>query len=654
MKDGDIKNFDPSRLPGYAVTQYESLRVIEEEAGKEVEVGSVAVPYAGDDPEEIKRQAMAFYRRAKFAEEYLDQKRVKEIAENTKPQTAEALAQWAALHVATNLCGVYAERTRKPFDDEAFVRCMEQQKELVLDILAEIPDLYDTLHVTIWRHAIAWALEQMEDEHDSETLETLSDDTFDDLLNEYIFDKQDFRDSAAHAMDLYAQDLARMILEAIDPVGMPLDRLKALIGLGGPQTVDEKQELLDRMLAVPSGAPYFALQEIVATKGFHKEEETPWPVARINRRGARGTAQLRPAGMDEQPFMPPDEVEAWSKIMWRHREQMSALDVDVMDALAAIYLQRTRNPNESTAADVDELLAMRGLKPKKGGSGTRGGYTPKQRREVMAAITRLQSIWLDMAEIDVYEEGPKGGRKRSRKTIQSRPFVITDRMGQVRFDGYMDVERFIFKPGAVFAHYLHGPGRQTALLKAKILELDPYREAWEKNIGRYLTNLWRIRARSGRYSDPLRVQTLLERTGYKLTPRRGMWIRERLEKALDALTDHGIINGWQYDRWNEATTEQRGWFKEWLQATVLIEPPDEIEEHYQEIEQPAAPKTLPAHSGEELGPRLKARRKQLRLTQMQAAEQLEITQAYFSQLERGRTEPGPVLARKIQTWLGEN
>ena len=55
----------------------------------------------------------------------------------------------------------------------------------MLDILAEIPDLYDTLHVTIWRHAIAWALEQMEDEHDGETLETLSDDTFDDLLNEY-------------------------------------------------------------------------------------------------------------------------------------------------------------------------------------------------------------------------------------------------------------------------------------------------------------------------------------------------------------------------------------------------------------------------------------------------------------------------------------
>jgi hypothetical protein len=234
MKDGDIKNFDPSRLPGYAVTQYESLRVIEEEAGKEVEVGSVAVPYAGDDPEEIKRQAMAYYRRAKFAEEYLDQKRVKEIAENTKPQTAEALAQWAALHVATNLCGVYAERTQKPFDDEAFVRCMEQQKELVLDILAEIPDLYDTLHVTIWRHAIAWALEQMEDEHDSETLETLSDDTFDDLLNEYIFDKQDLG-IRPPAMDLYAQDLARMILEAIDPLGMPLDRLKALIGLGGPK-----------------------------------------------------------------------------------------------------------------------------------------------------------------------------------------------------------------------------------------------------------------------------------------------------------------------------------------------------------------------------------------------------------------------------------
>ena len=37
---------------------------------------------------------------------------------------------------------------------------------------------------------------------------------------------------------------------------------------------------------------------------------------------------------------------------------MTALDVDVMDALAAIYLQQTRNPDESAAADVDGLLSM--------------------------------------------------------------------------------------------------------------------------------------------------------------------------------------------------------------------------------------------------------------------------------------------------------
>jgi hypothetical protein len=40
----------------------------------------------------------------------------------------------------------------------------------------------------------------------------------------------------------------------------------------------------------------------------------------------------------------------------------------------------------------------------------------------------------------------------------------------------MDVERFIFRPGKVFAHFLFGPGRQTALLSAKALHYDPYRQ----------------------------------------------------------------------------------------------------------------------------------------------------------------------------------
>ena len=39
---------------------------------------------------------------------------------------------------------------------------------------------------------------------------------------------------------------------------------------------------------------------------------------------------------------------------------------------------------------------------------------------------------------------------------------------------------------------------------------------------------------------------------------------------------------------DEDTTQQRNWFESWMQATVLIELPDKIEEHYQELERPAS------------------------------------------------------------------
>jgi DNA-binding XRE family transcriptional regulator len=630
----------------------------------------------GKNPEEVKHEFVKFYRRMRFAEGILDRHLLEKEAESTKPKITGTFAEQVAIHMAANIWATYTERLddKNVWNKDVFDRFNERLKVMVIDWLTELPDQHENLQNMLWKYAIAWAAEQMEEDHGSKVLEAMSDKEFSNLLREYLFIKQDFEEATASMISGYAQNMARIFVEVIDPASMSLDALEDFIGfqhksgtahITGRATVTidgekhktlEAADIFDRMLSVPSAAPYSVLQEIVATRDFHEEKGTPWPVAWINKRGARGTAQLRPAGMDEQPFMAPNEVEAWSKIMWRYREQMTALDVDVMDALAAIYLQQTRNPDESAAADVDGLLSMRGLKPKLGGHGRRGGYMPEQRREIMAALARIQSIWLDIAEMDVYEEGPKGGRKRSRKTVQSRPFVITDRMGQTRLDGYMNVERFIFKPGAVFAHYLHGPGRQTALLNAKILELDPYREAWEKAIGRYLTNLWRIRAQSGTYSDPLRVQTLLERTGRKLTPRHGTWIRDRFEKALDTLTEHGIINSWQYDRWNEDVTQRRGWFKEWLQATVIIEPADEIEEHYRDIEQPgkAMPKRMKAPKNEGLGPWMKARRKQLRLTQMQAAEELGITQAYFSQIERRKTKPGPALEKKIREWLGDS
>jgi hypothetical protein len=213
-------------------------------------------------------------------------------------------------------------------------------------------------------------------------------------------------------------------------------------------------------------------------------------------------------------------------------------------------------------------------------------------------------------------------------------------MGQLRLDGFVDVEKFIFRPGQVFAHFLAGPGRQTALLSAKALQYDPYRQTWEKRLTRYLSWQWRCEAHTGNYLQPFAVTTLLTAVGHPVNRRRLTWQRERLEKTLDTIQQDQVIAGWQYAQEHD----------DWPKSTILIEPPDPIQEQYQRLEQHEVPQRRRIPEPNALGMRLKNRRQALGLSQIQAAEQLGLHQGYFSRLERGHVTPSPAVRKRLETW----
>jgi DNA-binding transcriptional regulator YiaG len=266
---------------------------------------------------------------------------------------------------------------------------------------------------------------------------------------------------------------------------------------------------------------------------------------------------------------------------------------------------------------------------------------------MLKALEHVQNLWLNMTEVEVYKNGSGQQRRRkpTRQAIQSRAFVITDRRGQLRLDGWMDVQEFIFRPGKVFAYFLYGIGRQTALLSARALTYDPYRQTWEKRLTRYLSWQWRTRAHVGNYTQSYRVETLLDAIGQQVHTRRLAWQRERLEKSLDTIHEDGALAAWQYNYIDETY---------WPRSTVLIEPPDIIRETYHRIEQHEKPKLKSLPISNTLGERIRRRRKELRLSQIQTAEQLEISQAYLSLLERGKKENySAKLKKKLEAWLGE-
>lgn len=426
----------------------------------------------------------------------------------------------------------------------------------------------------------------------------------------------------------------------------------------------------NEILQVLSAAFYQATREALALNTFKSTDDSPWPTARLSKGGATGHAQLVPPVIENEPLLPPKETERWVQVMWKQREELSDLDADALDLLCHFWLEQAKRPEDAAIAHIDDFLEMRGLKKNQGGSGRRGGYKQEQRMEMLRALSHIQSIWLKMGQIDIYEDSEKGssnnynnskksqGKKKQpvTKQIESRAFVVTDRLGQLNMDGYMEVEQFKYRPGDLFAHFLLGPGRQTAIMSAKAVQYDPYRQKWEKRLARYLSWQWRIQASRTGYSRPYRVNTLLEVVGEENGPQRPHLIRNRLEKALDCLQDDKLIASWQYERWDEEMGGKPGWLLTWREATLVIEPPANIYESYRTLERhqeaSAARRGLPqGETSEGLIQQLKEKRKKLGISQRDCALELGCGQGFLSKLEAGSARPSEQLLTKVRDWL---
>jgi len=404
-----------------------------------------------------------------------------------------------------------------------------------------------------------------------------------------------------------------------------------------------------------SAAPIQSLHEAISGRKFGKVEDSPYPTAILRRGNITGFAQLKPLIEEYKPLMPTDERKHWIDTMFENVKKMTDLENDILDILNYFWLKRSRKDFPSAWIDVDEILSMRGLKTKRGAGGRTSGYRREQRQDHLLAIERLQAIFITICDVQTYEGTGKQRKKGKPLDLKSRACNITDILipkqddtGQMYLPGFDmgKVKAFAYMPGQCLAYFLKGPGRQVARLSIKTVHYDPYRQSWEKRLGRYFTWNWKTQAKTGNYTQPFRVRTLLEAAQETINERFPMRTRNRLEEALDALQCDRIIVAWQYDdTWDENVTRRHEWAEKiWAETLVYIEPPDEIKEWYKKLERETEPKALPPFS--RFGERLASWRKRAGLTQLRAAEVFSVHQTYISRLEGGKIKKIPPAIEK--------
>lgn len=311
---------------------------------------------------------------------------------------------------------------------------------------------------------------------------------------------------------------------------------------------------------------------------------------------------------------------------------IAVLAVDVLDILCGFFLHQSKQAQDTIEIRLTDILMMRDIKQKLGGEGRRGGYEAKQKQQIMDVLALLKNIHIEIEQMVSYHNNQPTPLK-----LQG-PLLVFE-------------QEYCYKLGPIFTPYLSGSQRQLALLPFRAFHYHVYRFRHEKQLCRYLSWRWRTQASQAKYWQANKVSTLLEAIGETLNQRSPSRTRERFEKALDQLTTDGVIAGWHYVNWDEVVAVGKGWGNYWLNAAVIIEPPQAVLETYQSLEKKREHVSTTKKDNEEFANQLAAFRKSQHLTLSQAGEMVHVSAAYLSQLERNIVRPSLKLRKRLERWL---
>ncbi|HLR40099.1 MAG TPA: helix-turn-helix transcriptional regulator [Virgibacillus sp.] len=402
--------------------------------------------------------------------------------------------------------------------------------------------------------------------------------------------------------------------------------------------------MTDQYLSVMSNVVYQSIREVLSNQCFQKDKISPSLTVHLQKRTLEGKVQIIPFGKEAE-FGKNASIQSYKQTV-----SITELDVDIFDALCSLFISNASYHQDIVEVKIKDLLMIRGIQAKKAGHGRRGGYESEQVQRVLKALSIIQQIWVDFHRVAMYRKG-----KPIEMRLTGRTFIFVDENHKEQDMAKLSSsDRIFITVGDVFSKFLGGSSRQIALLPLQALQYNPRQEKWEKKMIRYLSWRWRTQARRADYDQPYKMSSILNAIGEPIKKRTPSRTRERLEQALDRLQDDGLILSWEYVDWDESIAEKYGWARLWNNTTIVIDPPEIIKEQYRTISKkghvrPTSKKSVRKQT--QLGLQLRSYRQKLGLTLVQTAEELDVSTAYISSIERGKRIPSEKVYYRIMNWV---
>ncbi len=297
------------------------------------------------------------------------------------------------------------------------------------------------------------------------------------------------------------------------------------------------------------------------TTGTNKKGRTPGAVY-ITVRGHDGKTEPAASALDD---------------LWA---QVGSLDDLTSDVLLVCLAACTKGGGDAWL-NVDAILDARGIRRMKyqdEPGNWQHGHRTEDRRAVGRALAQLDSLWLEIQNVEVTHGGKR--RRPQRLTHESRAVALLDKLTQRGLDGETIVLAARVTLGSWAKAYQELELVQRGLLAQKALAYDPNKRQPEKRLAKYLAFHYRYNAGSAAFKRS--IGDLLEVAGIEPDAGRPQRTRARLDLALDRLQEDAVIGRWQ-PLIEAGQLPARGWFPRWVNGTIAIEPPGPIRAHYARI-----------------------------------------------------------------------